>query len=157
MTKILVRKDDPEYQIELVRYQEISRGWFGYTSHHAYKPPHARDFSARHMDGNLGFRRCEMSVANHGHDDDVLREEEQPVPKTFRAWNDPHPPLRQNYIRLLSPEGYTEDVWKGYLESALEGLTEPHDIFASQRAWDAHVQWKRDRALLDLPCSATKN
>jgi hypothetical protein len=31
MTKILVRKDDPEYRIELVRYQEISRGWFGYT------------------------------------------------------------------------------------------------------------------------------
>ena len=32
MTKILVRKDDPEYQIELVRYQEISREWFGLTN-----------------------------------------------------------------------------------------------------------------------------
>jgi hypothetical protein len=93
----------------------------------------------------------------HSHDDDFLFEEEQSVSKTFRAWNDPLPPLRTNYIRLLSPDGMVEDVWEGYLESALEGLSEPHDIFASQRAWDKHVQWKRDRALLDLPCSATKN
>lgn len=32
MTKILIRKDDPDYRIELVRYQEVSRGWFGYTN-----------------------------------------------------------------------------------------------------------------------------
>ena len=98
-----------------------------------------------------------MTMWNHSHDDDVLREEEQPVPKTFRAWNEPHPPLRPNYVRLLSPQGYSEDVYRGTLESALEGLSEPHDIFASQRAWDEHVQWKRDRALLDLPCMPTVN
>lgn len=98
-----------------------------------------------------------MSPANHGHDDDVLREEEQPVSKNLRSWNEPHPPLRANYVRLLCPQGFTEDVYRGTLESALEGLSEPHDIFASQRAWDEHVQWRRDRALLDLPCSATKN
>jgi hypothetical protein len=98
-----------------------------------------------------------LSSATNGHDDDFLREEEQPVPKTFRAWNEPHPPLRHNYVRLLSPQGFTEDVYRENLESALEGLTEPHDIFASQRAWDAHVQWKRDRALLDLPCGTTVN
>lgn len=32
MPKSLVRKDDPEYRIELVRWQNISRGWFGYTN-----------------------------------------------------------------------------------------------------------------------------
>ena len=31
MTKILVRKDDPEQRIELVRWHDESRGWFGYT------------------------------------------------------------------------------------------------------------------------------
>lgn len=31
MVKVLVRKDDPERRIELVRWQEVSRGWFGYT------------------------------------------------------------------------------------------------------------------------------
>jgi hypothetical protein len=48
-------------------------------------------------------------------------------------------------------------VWKGNLEAALEGLTEHHDIFTSERDWIAHVQWKRDRALLDLPCPPAKN
>jgi hypothetical protein len=98
-----------------------------------------------------------LSGGFHAHDDDFLYEEEQPVPKNLRAWNEPHPPLRPNYVRLLSPQGFTEDVYRGDLESALEGLTEPHDIFACQRAWDAHVQWKRDRALLDLPCIPTVN
>jgi hypothetical protein len=32
MTKILVRKDDPEQRIELVKWQDVSRGWFGYTA-----------------------------------------------------------------------------------------------------------------------------
>jgi hypothetical protein len=32
VTKILVRKDDPEYRIELVKWQPISRGWFGLTN-----------------------------------------------------------------------------------------------------------------------------
>ncbi|MGB8801388.1 MAG: hypothetical protein WCC97_11920 [Candidatus Acidiferrales bacterium] len=32
MTKILVRKDDPDYRVELVRWQDVSRGWFGYTA-----------------------------------------------------------------------------------------------------------------------------
>jgi hypothetical protein len=31
MTKILVRKDDPEQRIELVRWQETLRGYWGYT------------------------------------------------------------------------------------------------------------------------------
>ena len=31
MTKILVRRDDSEQRIELVRWQDVSRGWFGYT------------------------------------------------------------------------------------------------------------------------------
>jgi hypothetical protein len=97
-----------------------------------------------------------MSATRHWHHDDILFDE-HPTKKGTLRWNDPLPPLRRNYVRLLSPAGFTEDVWKGYLESALEGLTEPHSIFASQRDWDAHVQWKRDRALLDLPCSETKN
>ena len=32
MTKILVRKDDPDYRIELVRRQDVSRGWWGMTA-----------------------------------------------------------------------------------------------------------------------------
>ncbi len=32
MTKLLVRKDDPEQRIELVRWQSISRGWWGMTA-----------------------------------------------------------------------------------------------------------------------------
>ena len=31
MTKILVRKDDPEQRIELVRWQVTLRGYWGYT------------------------------------------------------------------------------------------------------------------------------
>jgi hypothetical protein len=31
MTKILVRRDDPEQRIELVKWQDVSRGWWGYT------------------------------------------------------------------------------------------------------------------------------
>ena len=97
-----------------------------------------------------------MSEARHWHHDDVLFDDHVPKKGTLR-WNDRLPPLRRNYVRLLSPEGFIEDVYRGTLESALEGLTEPHSIFNSQREWDAHVQWRRDRALLDLPCSATKN
>jgi len=29
--KILVRRDDPEQRIELVRWQHTLRGWFGFT------------------------------------------------------------------------------------------------------------------------------
>ena len=32
MTKILVRKDDPDYRIELVRWHKTVRGWFGLTN-----------------------------------------------------------------------------------------------------------------------------
>ena len=32
MIKILVRRDDPEQQIELVRWQETVRGWWGMTA-----------------------------------------------------------------------------------------------------------------------------
>ena len=32
MTKILVRRDDPEQQIKLVRWQETLRGWWGMTA-----------------------------------------------------------------------------------------------------------------------------
>ena len=32
MIKILVRRDDPEQQIELVRWQETLRGWWGMTA-----------------------------------------------------------------------------------------------------------------------------
>jgi hypothetical protein len=32
MPKILVRKDDPEQRIELVRWQHTLRGWFGFTA-----------------------------------------------------------------------------------------------------------------------------
>jgi hypothetical protein len=31
MPKILVRKDDPEQRIELIRGHATLRGWFGYT------------------------------------------------------------------------------------------------------------------------------
>jgi hypothetical protein len=97
-----------------------------------------------------------MSATRHWHHDDILFDEHTAKKGTLR-WNDPLPSLRRNYVRLLSPEGFIEDVWKGNLEAALEGLDQHHDIFTSQRDWDAHAQWKRDRALLDLPCSATKN
>ena len=29
---ILARKDEPDYQIELVRWQAVPRGWWGYTA-----------------------------------------------------------------------------------------------------------------------------
>jgi hypothetical protein len=32
MIKILVRRDDPEQRIELVKWQTVSRGWFGLTN-----------------------------------------------------------------------------------------------------------------------------
>jgi len=32
MPKILTRKDDPEYRIELVRWHDTLRGWFGFTA-----------------------------------------------------------------------------------------------------------------------------
>ena len=32
MTNILIRKDDPDYRIELVRWQVTLRGFFGYTA-----------------------------------------------------------------------------------------------------------------------------
>jgi hypothetical protein len=32
MTKILVRRDDPEQRIELVKWQDVLRGWSGYTA-----------------------------------------------------------------------------------------------------------------------------
>ena len=32
MTKILVRKDDPEYRIDLVRWQATLRGFWGFTA-----------------------------------------------------------------------------------------------------------------------------
>ena len=97
-----------------------------------------------------------INPANHGHDDDRCFQEVR-LAKEVRKWNEPHPPLRRNYVRLLSPRGFTEDVYRADLESALESLTEHHDIFTSERDWIAHIQWKRDRALLDLPCPPAKN
>jgi hypothetical protein len=32
MVKLLIRKDDPEQRIELVRWQVTLRGWFGFTA-----------------------------------------------------------------------------------------------------------------------------
>jgi hypothetical protein len=97
-----------------------------------------------------------ISPAHHGHDDDRILPEVR-LANELRAWNEPHPPLRRNYVRLLSPRGFTEDVYRADLEAALEGLTEHLDIFTSERDWIAHVQWKHDRALLDLACSPAKN
>jgi hypothetical protein len=58
---------------------------------------------------------------------------------------------------VLSLLGFSEDMSREALEAALEGFTEPHDIFLCQRDWDKHVQWKRDCALLDWPCVPTVN
>ena len=96
-----------------------------------------------------------MSAARHWHHDDVLFEEQ--IKNGNLRWNAHLPPLRRNYVRLLSPQGIIEDVWQGNLEAALEARDSHHDIFTCQRDWDSFVQWRRDRALLDLPCSATKN
>jgi hypothetical protein len=32
MVKILARRDDPDYIIALVRWQDVSHGWWGYTA-----------------------------------------------------------------------------------------------------------------------------
>jgi len=89
------------------------------------------------------------------HHDDFLFE--KPANKSVRRWNEPHPPLRRNQVRILSPQGFSEDLNRADLESALEGFSETHDVFLCQRDWDRFVQWKRDRALLDWPCPPAKN
>jgi hypothetical protein len=127
-----------------------------------HEPPHACHLPKNDVERNLECRRHKLSKgdrinpANHVHDDDRCFQEVR-LAKEVRKWNEPHPPLRRNYVRLLSPRGFTEDVYRADLESALESLTEHHDIFTSERDWIAHIQWKRDRALLDLPCPPAKN
>lgn len=94
-------------------------------------------------------------MSTNWHHDDVLFEEQ--TKNVNLRWNDHLPPLRKNYVRLLSPEGIVEDVWQGNLEAALKAFDSHHDIFTRQRDWDSFVKWKRDRALLDLPCVPTVN
>ena len=50
MTKILVRKDDPDYRIELVRWQVTLRGFFGYTATMLANRRAPCFISALHMD-----------------------------------------------------------------------------------------------------------
>jgi len=54
-----------------------------------------------------------------------------------------HPSLKQNWVRLVSPNGDVKDLWKGYLESVLEGSDEPLQVFRSQKAWDEFLATHR--------------
>jgi hypothetical protein len=49
------------------------------------------------------------------------------------------PPLKMNWVRLLSPEGDIHDLWRGYLEGALEASDEPLRVFRSQQQWNAFL------------------
>lgn len=46
------------------------------------------------------------------------------------------PRLKQNHVRLLSPEGEVEDIYRRYLEGALEGSDVPLRVFYSQKQWE---------------------
>jgi hypothetical protein len=54
------------------------------------------------------------------------------------------PALKANYVRLLSPEGEIEDIWRGYLEGALEASDEPLRMFYSQRQWKAFLAEQKE-------------
>jgi hypothetical protein len=52
------------------------------------------------------------------------------------------PPLRRNYLRLLAPDGTTDDVYRGDLEAALEARDTPHQIF-TPKDWESFLQGQR--------------
>lgn len=53
------------------------------------------------------------------------------------------PPLKANYVRHLAPDGEIEDIWRGYLEGALEASDEPLQIFRSQKQWQEFLEEQR--------------
>jgi hypothetical protein len=52
-------------------------------------------------------------------------------------------PLRRTYIRILGPDGTTDDVYRGDLEAALEARDTPHQFFYSQEQWQAFLDHQR--------------
>jgi hypothetical protein len=61
------------------------------------------------------------------------------------AW-EKQPALRRNYVRLIHPDGDVEDIWRGWLEGALEASEKPLQIFTSQKDWELFLQKHRDIA-----------
>ena len=49
------------------------------------------------------------------------------------------PPLKSNYVRLLSPEGDVEDIWRGHLEGTLDASVEALQMFYSQKQWETSL------------------
>ena len=54
------------------------------------------------------------------------------------------PPLKSNHVRLLSPEGDVEDIWRGHLEGTLDASVEALQMFYSQKQWEIFLQGQRD-------------
>jgi len=65
------------------------------------------------------------------------------MPNNLFTWEN-QPVLRRNWVRLMSPEGVVRDVWRGYLEAALEASEEPlHIVARSQKQWERFLQAQR--------------
>jgi hypothetical protein len=64
---------------------------------------------------------------------------------SLRVW-EKLDPLRRNYVRLLSPDGKVEDVWRNHLEAALEAFDTPYQIFRSQKDWNLFLEGQKDIA-----------
>jgi hypothetical protein len=62
---------------------------------------------------------------------------------TLPTW-ERQPVLRRNYARLVRPEGKIEDIWRGWLDGALEASDEPLQVFTSQNDWNLFLQHQRE-------------
>jgi hypothetical protein len=49
-------------------------------------------------------------------------------------------PLRKNYVRLVDSDGDIEDVYRDYLEGALEARDTPWLVFYGNREWQEFLK-----------------